>query len=132
MTLKEIFSSIVGIRTLNETDLFIAEMANFLADVTDLPGNILLWTKPQPAALPHDKYRMKIYKDRIHVATISISKHPQLHWQINRNKLKLDAYELDEASKVISNYSSLFIQYVDDTLTSDEVKQEIKKLKGYR
>ena len=132
MTLKEIFVGIIGLRTLNEADQFIAEMANFLADVTDLPGNIVLWTKPQPQALPHDKYRMKIYKNRIHCATISIGNSPQIYWQIGRGKLKLDAYELAEALKVITQFSSLFIQYVDATLTDIDIKQEIKKLKGYK
>ena len=31
---------------------------------------------------------------------------------------------------IISKYSTLFIQYIDAILTSDEIKQEIKRIKG--
>ena len=130
MKIIEVMNDIFGLRTLSESDQFIMEMANFLADVTSLPANIVLWTKPQPAELPHNKYRMKVYKDRIHVATFMIGQQPKIVWQIGRNKFRLDPYELNEAEQVIGKFSSLFIQYIDNKLTADQVKQEIKKLKG--
>ena len=129
MRIKEIIKSYFGIMTLKE-DHFVTEMGNFLADVTNLPANIVLWTKPQPEALPHDKYRMKIYKDRIHVATYSISKNPELLWKIGRKKYALDAYESKESINVISKFSSLFIQLVDDKITDNDVKYEIKRIMG--
>lgn len=116
--------------TLREDDQFVVEMANFLSDVTDLPANIVLWTKPQPNSLPHDKYRIKIFKDRIHVATYSISQHPKLLWNTSRSKFRLDSNEGKEVISVVAGYSSLFIQYVDNVLSSDEIKQEIKRIKG--
>ena len=117
-------------RTLDEDDEFIVEMANFLADVTELPANIVLWTRPQPAALPHDKYRIKVYKDRIHVATFLIAQTPLLMWKINAKKLQLDDYETKQTVDVIGKFSSLFIQYVDATMTAVDVKCQIKKLHG--
>jgi hypothetical protein len=126
----DVIKSYVGVMTLKEDDAFIFEMANFLADVTNLPANIVLWTQPQPNELLHNKYRIKVYKDRIHVATYTIGKNPVSVWSTNRNKFKLDNNEVSEVVKVISEYSSLFIQYVDAKLTSDEVKQEIKRIKG--
>ena len=116
--------------TLREDDQFVIEMANFLSDVTELPANIVLWTKPQPKDLPHNKYRIKIFKDRIHVATYSVGQIPQVLWNINRNKFKLTTEELQEVMNIISKYSTLFIQYIDAILTSDEIKQEIKRIKG--
>lgn len=130
MKLLEILSQSIGLRTLSESDTFIAEMANFLSDVTELPANIVLWTKPQPEELPHTKYRMKVYKDRIHCATFSVGTTPLPMWEINRNKLKLDAYEINETKEVIKKFSSLFIQYIDRKITTDNIKYEIKKLKG--
>jgi hypothetical protein len=129
MRIKEIIKSYFGIMTLKE-DHFVTEMGNFLSDVTNLPANIVLWTKPQPEGLPHDKYRMKIYKDRIHVATYSISKNPELIWKIRRKKYALDAYESKESINVISKFSSLFIQLVDDKITDNDVKYEIKLIMG--
>lgn len=118
------------VMTLCESDEFIAEMANFLADVTELPGNLVLWTEPQPNMLPHDKYRMKVYKDRVHCATCSIERTPRLYWSINNKKLQLGATEYRQVCNVISEYSTLFIQYVDVKLTANQVKFEIKRLNG--
>ena len=128
MKIKEMMRGVL--MTLNESSVFIAEMANFLADVTELPANIVLWTEPQPAILPHDKYRMKVYKDRIHCSTFSISKFPDIYWEIKKKKLRLDSKEKTAAARTISEFSSLFIQYIDGTLTAPDVKYEIKKLKG--
>jgi hypothetical protein len=129
MKIKEVLKSYFGIMTLKE-DHFIYEMGNFLADITNLPANITLWTKPQPEALPHDKYRMKVFKDRIHVATYSISKEPTVLWETSRKKYQLDSYEENEAIKVISDFSSLFIQLVDARITDRDMKYEIKRIMG--
>lgn len=117
------------IRELME-DSFVTEMANFLADLTELPANIVLWTRPQPEELPHTKYRIKIFKDRIHCATYSIGEAPAILWQHSKKRLRLDDYEANEVAKVIGRYSSLFIQYVDERLTAPELKTEIAKRNG--
>lgn len=115
------------ISELLESDQFVMEMANFLADVTDLPANIVLWTRTQPDELPHDKYRVKVFKNRIHCCTFSISIKPVKVWETSTSKLKLDSYEYSESVEVISSYASLFIQYVDGKITADDLKYEIKK-----
>ena len=130
MKIIDIIKSYAGVMTLCEDDEFVIEMANFLSDVTELPANIVLWTKPQPEDLPHNKYRIKVFKDRIHVATYSIGQQPKLLWRTNRNKFSLNKDEDTEVINVISKYSSLFVQYVDSKLSSDEIKQEIKRIKG--
>jgi hypothetical protein len=129
MKIMEIIESYFGIMTLKE-DSFVSEMGNFLADVTELPANIVLWTRTQPEALPHDKYRMKIYKDRVHVATYSISSNPELLWKTGRKKYALDRFESTEAIKVIGKYTSLFIQLVDGKINDSGVKMEIKRIMG--
>jgi hypothetical protein len=129
--INEILESYFGIMTLKE-DNFVTEMGNFLADVTDLPANIVLWTKPQPNELPHDKYRMKVFKDRIHVATYSISKNSDLFWKTRRKKYQLDIHEEKTVTKVISDFSSLFIQLIDEKITDNQAKYEIKRIIGQR
>lgn len=130
MKLLEVIQSTFGIMTLNENDEFIAEMANFLADVTELPANIVLWTETQPGELPHTKYRMKVYKDRVHATTFTIGQNPQKVWEGRNRKFTLTGKETSEVMRVLSIYSSLFIQYVDGKLTADQVKYEIKRLNG--
>lgn len=127
----EIVLPTLGVRTLKE-DKFVVEMANFLADVTDLPGNIVLWTRPQPELLPHDKYRIKVFKDRIHSATLKISQDAQQLWEIPRKKYQLSEYELSLAQQVVSEYASIFIQVVDDRLSADDAKYQIKMLRGQK
>ena len=130
MKIKEIINTVVGLRMLNESDVFVMGMANFLSDVTDLPANLVLWTKPQPNELPHNKYRIKVFKDRIHCATFSIGQQPHLLWEITNKQYRLDQYETGEVQTVINNFSSLFIQYIDSKLSTDLLKQEMKKVKG--
>lgn len=130
MRLTELIASYLGVMTLVE-DQFVTEMGNFLADVTDLPANIVLWTKTQPEELPHNKYRMKVFKDRVHVATFAISENPKLICQLGRKKYALSAYETNEVIKVIATFSPLFIQLVDGKITNNNLKYEIKKILGY-
>lgn len=132
MKITEILKSNLGVMTLNEADEFILEMANFLADVTELPANIVLWTETQPSTLPHTKYRMKVYKERVHSSTFSIGKLPIMLWQVNNKKFRLLGGEITEVQKVISEFASLFIQYVDGKITPDQVKFEIKKVHGVK
>jgi hypothetical protein len=126
--LSDISTNSKILRTLNESDEFILEMANFIADVTELPANIVLWTKTQPEELPHNKYRMKVYKDRIHVATYSIGQNPTILWSISKKSLQLDSYESKEVVNVISMFSSIFISYVDGVFDKNDVKYEIKRI----
>ena len=130
MKLTEIIKSNFGVMTLDESDEFILEMANFLADVTELPANIILWTKTQPLMPPHTKYRMKIFKDRVHSSTFMIGQLPKMVWQVNNKKFRLSGGEITEVQKVISDFSSLFIQYVDGKMLPNQVKFEIKKARG--
>jgi hypothetical protein len=129
MRIIDVMGSYFGLMTLKE-DQFINEMGNFLADVTELPANIVLWTKPQPQELPHSKYRMKVFKDRIHVANFKISLNPDLLWETGRKKYSLDMFETNEVKKVISKFSSLFISLVDGKIDNNDVKYEIKKIMG--
>ena len=109
-------------------DTFITEMGNLIADVTGIPGNITLWTRTQPDELPHTKYRMKVFKNRIHVATYSIGNNPATITKYVKNAL--DTYESTEIKKFIKEFKSLLISYVDGKISVDDMKTEIKKIRG--
>lgn len=131
MKITELICSEFGIMTLNESDSFISEMANFLADVTNLPANIVLWTEPiDDKQNEHDGYRIKVYKNRIHCATYSAGREPKLYWQSRRKKFRLDGFESTEVKKVISEFSSLFIGFIDKKISLPQIKYEIKRIRG--
>jgi len=107
-------------------DEFISEMGNLIADFTEIPGNITLWTRPQPDELPHNKYRIKVFKDRAHICTFTIGKNPKLVETFPRLG-KLDSFEEIETKKFISDFSSLLIQYVDDKITLSKLKVDVQR-----
>jgi len=107
-------------------DDFVTEMGNLIADFTEIPGNITLWTRPQPEGLPHNKYRMKVFKNREHIITYSIGKNPKILESFPRLG-SLDGDERKETEKFISDFSSLLIQYVDNIITLPELKVEIQR-----
>ena len=109
-------------------DTFITEMGNLIADVTGIPGNITLWTRTQPDELPHTKYRMKVFKNRIHVATYSIGNNPTIIAKYVKNAL--DTHESTEIKKFIKEFKSLLISYIDGKISVDDMKTEIKKIRG--
>jgi hypothetical protein len=106
----------------------ILEMANLRPNITDLPANILLWTKPQPDELPHNKYRIKVTKDHKHVATYLISSEPRIVETLFRGKkYQLDSYEKGEIKKFIKAFYPLLLSFVDNKLNEVELEYEIQK-----
>jgi hypothetical protein len=107
----------------------IFEMANLRSGITDLPANIILWTRPQPNELPHTKYRMKVTKDHKHCVTFSISSEPTvLETPRVSKKYKLDNYEKREIERFIRDFSSLLISYIDAKIDVDELEYQIQKI----
>jgi hypothetical protein len=104
------------------------EMTNLKSRITDLPANIVLWTRPQPAQLPHNKYRIKVTKDHMHVATYLISSTPALIGIYASKKYALDSYEDEQVQKFIRTFASLLISYVDAKITDDELEFQIQKI----
>lgn len=103
-------------------DEFVTEMGNLISDFTEIPGNITLWTRPQPEGLP----RVKVYKNRDHVVTYSIGKTPEIVEKFPQLG-SLERDEERETRKFISDFSSLLIQYVDGIITLPELKVEIQR-----
>lgn len=107
----------------------ILEMANLKAKITDLPANIILWTRPQPNELPHNKYRIKVTKDHKHTVSFSASSQPKIVEKYNvGKKYNLDAYEYNEIIKFIQQFYSLLISYIDGKIDADSLEYEIQKI----
>jgi hypothetical protein len=107
----------------------ILEMANLKAKITDLPANIILWTRPQPNELPHNKYRLKVIKDHKHPVSYSVSNNPDIVEKYTvLKKYKLDSYEEKQIIKFIQKFYPLLISYIDDKIDADELEFQIQKL----
>ena len=103
-------------------------MANLRSRITDLPANIILWTRPDEE-LSHTEYRLKVTKDHIHSLSYSIGSEPKI---VDRprtsKKYQLDAYEKTEIVKFIKKFYSLIVSYVDGKITADDLEIEIQKI----
>jgi hypothetical protein len=107
----------------------IFEMSHLKSNITDLPPNIILWTRPQPNELPHNKYRLKVTKDHKHSVSYSISNNPIEVEKYNvGKKYNLDGYEKKEIVKFIHQFYPLLISYVDAKIDADELEYEIQKI----
>jgi hypothetical protein len=105
------------------------EMANLRSSITDLPPNIILWTRPEPDKnLEHNEYRIKVYKDNKHSATYLVSRNsrPALFCKVSK-KYQLSTYERSEIKKFVNEFAGLLISYIDGKISVDELETEIQK-----
>ena len=110
---------------LDEDILF--EMSNFRSRVTGLPANIELWVRSDPVNHGHNRYRVKILKDRQWAAIYAVSQNPELIKNIN-NALSIS--ENNEIIEFIKKVSSLIIQLIDSKIDTGEFEYEVVKLRG--
>ena len=111
---------------MREDELF--EMSNFSSRTTGLPSNIVVWCRTDPLDHGHDKYRVKITKDREWTAIYQVGSTPNLVKNINN---KLTTTEHNIIVDWISNYSSLLISLIDGKLDTAEFSFELQKMRGY-
>lgn len=106
------------------------EMANLKPHITDLPPNIVLWTRPEPEKeLPHSDYRIKVYKDHKHSATYLVGSDPKIVLNCNvSKKYKLDSYEKNQIEKFIKLFYPLIISFIDEKLSVDDLEVQIQKI----
>lgn len=108
-------------------DDILFEVSNFNSRVTGLPTNIEIWLRSDPVSYGHNRYRIKILKDKEWAGIYTIGKFPDLIKNINQtitqseNKMIID---------FISNYLSLLIGLIDGEIDSGEFALEILKLRG--
>jgi hypothetical protein len=115
-------------------DNILFEMANLKSDITDLPPNIQLCTRPETNHdLPHSEYRIKVYKDHKHTVTYLVGSNPIITLQCKvSKKFRLDAYEKKEIEKFIKAFYPLIITFIDGKLSVDDLELEIQKVNRMR
>jgi len=111
---------------LSEDSLY--EMSNFNHRTTGLPPNIELWVRTDLGDHGHNRYRVKIVKNREWSSIFTVSALPEKVKELPKNQLS--ASEEKEVMKFIETYSSLIISLVDGKIDSAEFSIELKKLRG--
>lgn len=106
------------------------EMANLISNYTGLPHNIVIWTRPQPERLPHNKYRLKVYKNRAHVATYTIGSVPKIVFSVKKRKYyELDSDERKEIQQFIEKNYPILISFIDEKISEQQLIEYLSKTK---
>jgi len=114
----------------NITSLNLYEMSDFTPEVTGLPINIILWARADSTEYGHSRYRIKVNKNKKFSAIYLISQKPDRVLRTKRVKDRLSNSEEEEIQDFIKKYASLFISLIDAKITSNEVNNEILKIRG--
>ena len=108
---------------LTEDDLY--EMSNFLSKYTGLPSNIIVWVRTDPMNHGHNRYRIKITKDKEWAAIYTVGQSPTMVKNINYSiTLKENGIILDW----IKNVSSILISLIDGKIDTVDAATEFAKL----
>ena len=105
----------------NEDHLF--EMSNFRSNSTGLNG-LEVWVRSDLGNHGHNRYRIKIRKNKIWAAIFTVSSNPILVNDINSS---LTQKEQMQVLEWIKKNSSLIISHIDDKLTSGQLEYELQK-----
>ena len=108
-------------------DDILYEMSNFRSRVTGLPSNIEIWVRSDPINHGHNRYRVKILKDREWAAIYSVGSNPELLESISDKLTKSDDGSIKE---FISEYSPLLIQLIDCKIDTGEFEYAVIKARG--
>lgn len=108
-----------------ESDDELFEMSNFKSRTTGLPPNIEVWVRTDPLDHGHDKYRLKILKDKQWSAIFSVGSVPVIRKNINSS---LSTNEITQITNWIKEFYPLLISHIDGKLDSGEVAIELQKL----
>jgi hypothetical protein len=103
------------------------EMSNFNYRTTGLPTNIEVWARADPVYHGHDRYRIKITKNKEWAAIFSIGQNPEIKKNINQS---LTSSEQTQILQWIKDYFPLLISHIDGKIDSAELAFEIQKLRG--
>lgn len=112
---------------MNVNDLF--EMSNFSSKTTGLPSNIIVWCRTDLLNHGHNKYRVKITKDRLCLAIFTVGDQPRMVKNINNS---LSDSEESIITDWIKSYSSLIIGLIDGKLDTAEFSYEIQKIRNMK
>jgi hypothetical protein len=103
------------------------EMSNFNYRTTGLPTYIEVWTRTDPKYHGHDRYRIKVTKNKEWAGIFKVGHDPELVDDLNRSLSKSD---INEILNWIKEYYPLIISHIDGKIDSAELALEIQKIRG--
>ena len=110
-----------------DDDDILFEMSNFRSNDTGLPSNIEIWVRSDPITHQHNRYRIKVLKDKQWAAIFTVGSNPVVVKNINQSLL-LSEHRL--ITNWIKTYSSLIIGLIDSKYSTGEFTQELHKLRN--
>jgi len=103
------------------------EMSNFRSRVTGLPSNIELWVRSDPVNHGHNRYRVKILKDKAWAAIYTVGQSPGMIKNINNS---LSSTENKQILAFVEQYASIIIALIDSKIDTGEFEYELLKMRG--
>lgn len=110
-----------------QDDDILFEMSNFGRSVTGLPDNIVLWVRTDLSDHGHNRYRLKVRKNREWAAIFSVGSNPILLKNLNNS---LTTPEQNQVISFIRMYHTHIINLIDDKTTTDQFIMDVKKARG--
>jgi len=127
MTVQEFIDSDDRYNNEQSDEDILYEMSNFKSRVTGLPLNIELWVRTDPVNHGHNRYRVKILKDKQWAAIYLVGQNPICIKDINQTITAADSKSILD---FISTFSALLISLIDDKIDTGEFEYEVKKHRG--
>jgi hypothetical protein len=103
------------------------EMSNFNSRTTGLPLGIEIWTRSDPMYHGHNRYRIKVSKNKIWAAIFSVGADPKILKDISST---LSHSEKSAILSWVSEHYPLLIGHIDGKIDSGELSIELQKIKG--
>lgn len=103
------------------------EMSNINSRTTGLPSNIVVWVRTEVQGHGHNKYRVKISKDREWAGIFEVSNGADLLKNINNS---LTANEISQIQTFIKTFKSHLINLIDGVIDTGEFTLSVKKDRG--
>jgi hypothetical protein len=111
----------------DNSDNHLYEMSDFGPRTTGLPDNIVVWTRSDSSDHGHNRYRVKVKKNREWAGIFTVGVNPLFVKNINNSLTVSEARSIIEW---VQEYSSLIISLIDGKIGSDDFVVTMAKLRG--
>ena len=110
-----------------DDDDMLFEMSHFKSSVTGLPDNIEIWTRTDPINHGHNRYRIKIIKDKQWAGIYTVGQNPECVKDINQT---IAISEDRQIKEFIIKFSSLIIGLIDNKFDTADFITQLLKIQG--
>ena len=112
--------------SMKQTDIMF-EMSNISSRTTGLPGNIVVWVRTEVQGHGHNKYRIKISKDKEWAGIFEVSNNASLLKNINNS---LTPNEIAQIEMFVKTFKSHLINLIDGVVDTGEFNLAVLKDRG--